>query len=196
MAAVMTQGWYFGGGAGYDRMDNLKEDSVFPGNATLPTKSSALLTATAGYRFADRIRLEGELGWDQHDIGNTVLSGETFNGHVSTFSFLVNAAYDFPLTSKVDFTIGAGAGIGNADMKLSGNYGDGSSGSKQGFMYQALAGFDYWVCPNASLNLDWRYRSLSENENYTFDGTLPYHVKALHEQAFVVSVRWYPFAAH
>jgi opacity protein-like surface antigen len=194
--AWMTQGWYVGAGAGWSRMANIQEDSAFPGNASIPTQSSALVTGSIGYRFADRLRLEGEIGWDQHNIKDTVLAGENFSGHLTTWSFLLNAAYDFPLSSNWDYTLGAGAGIGNGDVKVSGNFGDSSSGSNQGFMWQAFTGFGYWVCPTASLNLDYRYRSLSENESYTFDGVFPYRIKALHEQALMLSVRYYPFAAH
>jgi hypothetical protein len=190
----MTQGWYVGVGAGFDRLGNIEEDSAIPGNATVGTDNGALLTGEFGYRFPDRIRLEGEFGWSQHDLKDVVFGSEEFGGHVSTVSFLANVAYDFPLSSKWDFTLGAGAGVGDFDVKANGTFGDSTSGSNQGFMFQGFGGFDYWIRRDISVNLDWRYRSLSENENYSFDdGAFPYKIKAIHDQALMLSVRYYPW---
>jgi opacity protein-like surface antigen len=193
-APMMTQGWYVGVGAGFDRLGNIEEVSAFPGNATVGTDDAALITGEFGYRFADRLRLEGEFGWDQHDLKSTTFNAEAFSGHVSTFSFLANVAYDFPLSSQWDFTLGAGAGVGDFDVKAAGCC-DSTSGSNQGFMYQGFAGFDYWIRQDISVNLDWRYRDLTENENYTFDnGAFPYKIKATHDQALMLSIRYYPWA--
>ena len=192
MGEWMTQGGSVGAGAGFDRLGNVEEVSAFPGNATVGTDNAALITGEIGYRFPDRLRLEGEFGWDQHDLKDTSFSGEDFSGHVSTFSFLANVAYDFPLSSKWDFTLGAGAGVGDFDVKASGAGGNSTSGSNQGFMYQGFAGFDYWIRRDISVNLDWRYRDLTENENYTFDnGAFPYRIKAIHDQALMLSLRYY-----
>ena len=138
MGEWMTQGWYVGAGAGFDRLGNVEEVSAFPGNATVGTDNAALITGEIGYRFPDRLRLEGEFGWDQHDLKDTSFSGEDFSGHVSTFSFLANVAYDFPLSSKWDFTLGAGAGVGNFDVKVSGNFGDSTSGKQPGLHVSGL----------------------------------------------------------
>jgi opacity protein-like surface antigen len=194
MAQAMVQGWYVSGGAGIDWQDNVKEDSTFVGDATFPSGNAAIVAGAFGYRFPDRIRVEGEFAWDRHDLGDAVISAETFNGHVSTWSLMANVAYDFKLGPRWDYTVGAGAGIGNADVSLSGNFGDGSSGSNQGFMWQGFTGIDYWVCDNMTLNVDWRYRELAANDAYDFDSVIPYHLKALHDTALLFSVRWYPWA--
>jgi opacity protein-like surface antigen len=198
VAEVMTQGWYAGVGAGYDRLGNVEEDSVIvpPGNNTFGTNSSALVTGTWGYRFPDRLRFEAEVGWDQHGLNNAVISSEPFTGHLTTWSFLLNGAYDFKLSSKWDYTVGAGAGVGEESVSATGSGGDSTSGTHQGFMWQAFTGVDYWVCNNVSLNADWRYRSLSVNKAYSFDnGVFPYHLKSTNEQALMLSVRWYPWAS-
>ena len=138
----------------------VEEDSAFPGNATIHTESSGAVDGR------DRLPLPGPPSASKvnsagisTELKDTSFSGEDFSGHLTTWSFMANAAYDFPLSSKWDFTLGAGAGIGNADVKVTGNGGDSSSGSNQGFMYQGFAGFDYWLCRDISVNLDWRYRS-------------------------------------
>ncbi len=199
VAETMTQGWYFGAAAGYDRMGNAEEVSA-SGNRKFNTDSTALIDATFGYRFANRLRVEEEIGWDEHNLNNAVLLGpEVFSGHISTLSILLNVAYDFPLSKNWDFTVGAGAGIGDASMKATGNLApkpDFTSGTHQGYMWQAFTGFDYWVSRDVSVNLDWRYRELAENKNYTFDNFLPYKLKGLHEQALMLSVRWYPSWFH
>jgi len=61
-------------------------------------------------------------------------------------------------------------------------------------MWQAFTGFDYWLRRDISLNLDWRYRSLAETENFTLGGGT-FNVKQTNEQALMLSVRWYPWAA-
>jgi opacity protein-like surface antigen len=181
MAEMMTQGWYAGLGAGFDHLDNLKIDSPL-GTGTVKTNDSALVTGSWGYRFPDRFRVEGEIGWDQHGFGSGV------GGHASLWSFLLNGAYDFKLGPRWDYTVGAGAGIGELGINTSG-----VSESNQGFMWQAFTGFDYWVCHNMSVNLDARYREVSVNDHYDAFG-IPFQVKAAHERALMLSVRWYPWA--
>jgi opacity protein-like surface antigen len=179
MAEMMTQGWYVGLGAGYDRADAV--EAYVPGFGVLGTAhtdAAALITGSFGYRFPDRIRVEGEFGWDSHNVSG--------GGSARNISLLANAAYDFKLGPKWDYTIGAGAGVGELNAKVGG-----FSDTHQGFMWQAFTGFDYWIRRDVSVNLDWRYRSLSENAGF-FGADV--HFKNLHEQALMLSVRWYPWS--
>jgi opacity protein-like surface antigen len=202
-AEQMTMGWYAGLGAGWIHQDNIS--ATFPGaGPPFPFHTSngaALVTGTFGYRFHDRLRIEGEIGWDRHDFSATEPSEDGFGGHNTIWSMMANAAYDFPLSNRFDFTVGAGAGIGEADFEAA-TSGPGSSmsSSNQGFMWQAFTGFDYWVCNNVSLNVDLRYRNLAENQtyqlNYTGGGSASVQVKGLNEKAIMFSARWYPWAAN
>ena len=129
------------------------------------TDDTVLLIGSFGYRFANRLRLEGEFGYDTHDL-NSPVRGRACRASVRR---LINVDYDAQLSDKWDFTFGAGAGIGRADVLARDTtvpavfYAD---GTRQGFMWQGMAGFNYSVSDNLDLSLDWRYRSLSVNKDY------------------------------
>jgi outer membrane protein OmpA-like peptidoglycan-associated protein len=185
----MTQGFYVGLGVGYDRADNIEFAQQGSPNFQEPTSNSALPEITFGYRFPNRIRLEEEVSWTQHDIGNGV-------GHERLLSVLYNGAYDFKLSSKWDFTIGAGAGYGVADVRALGLAAHGGNDSHKGWMWQAFSGFDYWIRRDMSLNLDYRYRDLSEaHEYFGYPPATQEHIKDLNERVLMLSIRWYPFSA-
>src|ERR1700691_2738899 len=105
------------------------------------------------------------MGWDDPGIARNSFGA---TGHRSVLSFLLNLAYDVPLSPKWDFSFGAGAGVGRADVDAT----EGSaslSDTEQGYMWQGFAGFAYSIRPNVDITLDWRYRSLSLNKRFGND---------------------------
>ncbi|MBU6472791.1 MAG: outer membrane beta-barrel protein, partial [Alphaproteobacteria bacterium] len=141
-AASNATGWYIGLGLGWDRLGNVK-GSLVPtgtgytgGTAKLGTDDGVLVTGAFGYRFANRVRLEAEFGYTPHSIKET-----GYSGHVDITSAMLNAAYDFPLTDKWDFTLGGGVGVGSADAEAKGPVYTYLTGTHNGLMYQLMAGF-------------------------------------------------------
>ncbi|MGC8534534.1 MAG: outer membrane protein, partial [Rhizomicrobium sp.] len=197
--ASAGQGWYLGLGAGLDHMGNFKTSfsGISPTTAGLQGKAhtddSALLTLTAGYKFENDIRLETEIGYAPHNINGTLLGSQT-NGHVNILSTMFNAAYDIPLSKKWAFSLGAGAGIGQVDIKEQ-NVTAGlidMNGTRTGWMWQAMAGFTYTVNPNVDVYLDWRYRNVGVHGAYASSYS-SYYVRPgdLNEQAVMVGVRYF-----
>src|SRR5215469_15855340 len=84
-------GWYFDLGAGWDRMNNLEGSGTGSPPATVGDNDSALIIGGVGYKFANRLRVEFEAGWDDHNV-----SQPGFGGDVQIRSALFNVAYDFP----------------------------------------------------------------------------------------------------
>ena len=107
-AASDATGWYGDITGGWDHLGNLTI-----AGSKVATQDSALVTGAIGYRFADRIRFEGEFGWDQHDAQTSS------NGHLRLLTGMLNAAYDWQLAPKWDFTLGAGAGFGSGEIQTS-----------------------------------------------------------------------------
>ncbi len=120
--ASAGQGWYLGLGAGLDHMGNFKTSftGISPTTTSMQgkvrTDNSALLALSAGYKFKNNIRLEAELGYAPHNISGNLLGNQT-DGHLNILSTMFNAAYDIPLAKKWAFSIGAGAGIWQGDIK-------------------------------------------------------------------------------
>jgi len=193
----MATGWYVDLGAGWDKADNAEYSQQGFQPFTVPTSDSALIVGSIGYRLANRLRFEGEVGYDSRSLQATNFGagGSITGGSDKIWSFMANAAYDFPLGPKWDFTVGAGAGFGELDAKVS-NASTSFSDSHRGYMWQGFAGFDYWVRRDVSLNLDWRYRELAENKAFFgFPVGDQVHLKNLKDNALVLSARWYPWAA-
>ena len=211
-AASDAQGWYLDIGAGWDHMGNLEapQSPFLQVGPTKPTPlvkyntgNSALVTGSIGFRFPARIRTEVEIGWTNHDVDSTVY---TKGDEAQIVSLLYNVAYDLPITDRWDFTLGAGLGIGDGaiNIPLVNDEGHLASGVNQGFMWQAMAGFNYSLTDNIDLTFDWRYRSLSVNRYYTSDvslipnnplGRFGEQIRDLNEQAFMFGIRYYLWSA-
>jgi opacity protein-like surface antigen len=126
-----AHGWYLGLGAGWDHMGNF--EAVFDdGTDKINTSDSALFVGSIGYRFMDRIRLEGEFGYDRHSLR------DGFDGHVGIKSAMLNAAYDLKLSQKWDLTFGAGVGWGSGGGEI-----EDLSQTHDGYIWQAMVGFAY-----------------------------------------------------
>jgi outer membrane protein OmpA-like peptidoglycan-associated protein len=179
-------------------MGNVRTDyPAFATTGLVPTDNTALVVGGIGYKFHDGLSLAFEAGYDDHNlknIGTFTPGGATpETGHVQIRSALVNVAYDFPLSDRWDFTIGAGAGVGNAFVNQVAPPGNTDINANHlGYMYQGFAGFGYALTRNVDLTLDWRYRSLSENKEF---GPFAAHVGKLSDEAVMIGVKWYPFAA-
>ncbi len=202
-AASDATGWYLGLGAGWDHLGQAKE-LFTPGSHVIKqdTDDSALVVGSVGYRFADRVRLEVEIGWDRHDatgdtFGSGVPAGTTNGGRLTAYSAMFNAAYDVPLTKRWAWEVGAGFGVGRADADLSATTPGPFTvttvtGKHAGYEWQFMTGPTFSINDNLDLSLEYRYRSLSVTKAYGtgFVAFSP-QLKNLNEQALMVGVRWY-----
>jgi outer membrane protein OmpA-like peptidoglycan-associated protein len=193
-SASDATGWYGDLSGGWDSMGDFKVTDVTLGeSANIGTKDTALVTGAFGYRFQDRLRLEGEIGWDTHGVESSNYTGIT-GGHAQVTSFLANAAYDVPLSQRWDFSFGGGVGAGQVNWELTDPSGSISS-TQTGFMWQGFAGVAYSLSHNVDLTLDFRYRQVKVSKEYVVcvdcEGSTTLKVTGLNEEAVMVGIRWY-----
>lgn len=179
-------GWYVDLSGGYDHMGQYTaQNKTLDTEQKIATDNAGLITGAWGYKFHDHLRLEGEIGYDDHSTGSE---------HAQVTSFLLNLAYDLPLSEKWTFSFGGGAGTSLVDLKA---YATGYTmdGSRAGYTYQGFAGFAYSLRRNVDLTIDWRYRNLGVNKDYPTSPAYLADARDVNEQAWMVGIRWYPWAA-
>jgi OmpA-OmpF porin, OOP family len=105
---------------------------------------------------------------------------------------MANLIYDIPLGDRFDLSIGGGAGGGRDDLLVHSGATDFAKGDHIGFMWQGIAGISYSLTRNLDLTLDYRYRSLMQNTDYSTSlvGTTVRGEKP-NDQAVMLGLRWY-----
>src|ERR1700690_1483461 len=120
-ALAENPGWDLGLGIGYDQLESVRGtyESSPPLSGELSYSGNAIYTGSAGYKWDSGMRVELEVGYDDHDasklrafgfagsIGHPFLTGGT-----STTSALVNFVYDWDLGNAWSLSFGGGVGAG------------------------------------------------------------------------------------
>lgn len=122
-----------------------------------------------GMKLPSRVRVEGELFWQENDIDSgrlgpvqlSALGG--LNGDVGVWGGMLNAYYDFLDGPLVPF-VGLGVGYAQVDAKV--NLGDISviDDDDTVLTYQGILGVSYEFTPNVQGVLAYRYLSLDDPE--------------------------------
>jgi outer membrane protein OmpA-like peptidoglycan-associated protein len=194
--AMAGEGWYLGLGAGWDSVYNTRITGAGL-NGKLHSDDTALVEASAGYKFGD-IRLEAETAWDRHDAKTFTEGGVTDpldHGHLEMRSAMLNAIYDIPVSNRFKISVGGGAGVGNDRVKffdptLATTF---SNSGRTRFMWQGIGGVAYSLRPNLDLFVDYRYRSIpGGSDNAVLAPTIRTH--DVNDQAVIAGFRWYPGA--
>jgi opacity protein-like surface antigen len=171
-------------------------------NTTIERNLGGAFIAAVGYGFESGLRVEGEVGYrlnglDRFSVDSVDFSvnppgisgslpiglGAQMNGHTNVLSFMANVAYDFHNDSGFTPYIGAGAGVAllftDASLTVP-IIGDVSliDDTAVAFAYQAMAGVDYAIDSNWSVNLEYRFfgtLSPDYNDSFTSDdiGNVP-----------------------
>lgn len=143
------------------------------GGGTLSSETGFSVGGFLGYKFPIGLRLEGEVSYRQHGLGNfdgtiTIGGAPVFvpgnaNGHISGLGFLVNAWWDLPLGPFLPY-IGGGAGL----LRLSADVRDGSDtfqlidDSVLAFAWQIGGGLAYEIQEGLLLSLDYRWLNAAD----------------------------------
>jgi outer membrane protein OmpA-like peptidoglycan-associated protein len=138
---------------------------------------------TAGYAFDNNWRIEAELGYRTNDFGvDPFFNGKlpsivrtdalidpysTIGGDLTEYTAMINVIYDVPLTDKLTFSVGVGAGVDFANVEVAG-----FDDTDTNFAYQAIAGVSYEITKRLDLTLTYRYLHVDEPE---FSGTVDYY---------------------
>ena len=193
--ALAADGWYLGLGAGWDHLNDPKlVGSAVDGK--LNTDDTAIVSATAGYKFQAPFRIEFETAYDRHDTSGFETAAGTLpsSGHAEVRSFMLNGLYDVHIFPRLRASIGGGAGIGSDRIKFTDPYAAGrlTSDSDPHFMWQAIGGLTYEATRNLDLYVDYHYRDL-RNDNSDGDVFGPLHNRSLTEHVVMAGFRWYPW---
>ncbi len=207
-AMAAHRGWYVGieGGANWISNDSFKltgnvgaletgEGSTTQlGKANFDTGWAVL--ATIGYAFDNNWRIEAEGGYRHNKLNAVVIdpgdfgegAGESianYHGNLNEFSLMANVLYDFHLTDKLSFSIGAGAGVDNSQLTI-GPLKD----TEWNFAYQGIAGLNYAVTQRLDLFVDFRYLVVP-NPDYTASfGPIGIHAQDYDKETVTVGLRW------
>jgi OmpA-OmpF porin, OOP family len=113
---------------------------------------------SAGYGFANGIRLEGEAGYRRNGVNefNFSMGSVPLDGHESMWDFMANTYYDIPTGSRWTPYVGGGIGLGILQIAAS-SAGGSADASGDVFAYQAIAGIGYQLTDRINLGVEYRY---------------------------------------
>ena len=138
-------------------------------STTGATTTSALFAAefdtgwavmgSVGYAFSNGLRAELEAGYRTNDIDRLTQVLPTTGavppaGELGEFTVMANLLYDLRLTDRVTVSIGAGAGVDRAKLKIAAI---GFEDDDWVFAYQGIAGLNYAIGDRTQLFLNYRY---------------------------------------
>ncbi|MDR6952121.1 opacity protein-like surface antigen [Ancylobacter sp. 3268] len=136
--------------------------------AGAPLDDAGLIGIGIGGRFSDWLRLD--LTADYRTQADYAIDGVT--GDYSVATLLANAYVDLGTWYRITPYVGAGIGLGYADLDAPG------FGSGLGLAWAAMGGVAVELAPNWQLDLGYRYLSL---ENVDLGGGLPDLDQPAHE---------------
>ena len=163
-SAQASTGWYVGLSGGANWLEDNTLDFVPPAGAAIPTFNTDsdtgwVVTGQIGYKWASNWRVEFELGYRENDgnlatfPGGVAIPASTFD--VTEFTQMVNVLYDFPITDKFTFSLGAGIGGDLVDLTTTG-FG-GVNDDDYVLAGQLIAQASYAVSNRLDLYVDYHY---------------------------------------
>lgn len=198
--AAPPTGWYLGIEGGGSR--NSDQDAIWTQGPFAPvavevhSDTGWAALATAGYRFHNNWRIEGEAGYRHNDITRIAPLTNDAGGKTNAVTLMGNLFYDMPVTDRFSLSLGAGAGA------IRSRFYDGLFVKDEAtkFAYQGLAEAALAVSPRMDLTLSYRY--LRSNGS-RFDGEGPlypetYRTDSLTNQTLTLGLRYdlYPDERH
>jgi opacity protein-like surface antigen len=163
-SSASAAGWYVGLGGGYSSMtdtDITASMGSLKGSASTEFNGNGRYLVTGGYAF-DKFRVEGEYNYAENrlKLSNAAAVGVDSLKIVQN-SFLVNALYDYPITSKWNLTAGAGIGYASSNLNLKAS-GVKVTSDADSFAWQLIAGVADKITDHVTLQLDYRYSALND----------------------------------
>lgn len=175
--ASTINGWYVsleGGGNWVEDWDHTFFTTNGAGLITDTNLASAsfdtgwAVLASVGYGFGGGWRAEFEAGYRDNDGDGYTFNGApvlatVLDGQLREASFMLNVLYDIPLTERMTFSLGAGAGgdFAMADVTINSLPFEDDHWS---FAYQGIAGLSYDIGSQTSLFVNYRYFRATDME--------------------------------
>lgn len=168
LPAAAEIGPYLGVEAGWSaNLDQALDARVSQAGSTLATGSTRVVFhnafvggATAGYALPGHLRPELEVNYRRHAFHGG-------RGAVGAIAVMGNVWYDFEERGSYFYF---GGGLGDLHLKLSGNFtGVGSDSDTDDVLgYQFGGGAGFFVTPQLSVGLDYRYTVGAQKADYAF----------------------------
>lgn len=141
-----------------------------PTTNTLHTNTGWTLNGAFGTKWTNNIRTELEVAYRK--VGLDRINATAAGGSQKTLSLMGNALYDIDTGSKVNFSVGAGVGIGRAkwdDVRATGipSFND----TDTNLQWQAIGEVSMPVGERMALFADYRYITLYDNNFISTTGT-------------------------
>lgn len=116
------------------------------------------ISGTAGYKWANGFRLEGEFNYFKSDLDKvtSTAGSRKVDGSVDMKALMVNALWEFENSSPWYSFLGLGAGYGWSKGELEGG-GDKVSSTTSIPLIQPILGVGYKITDNVSMGLDYKF---------------------------------------
>lgn len=154
---------------------NLKPRTVIKKQIKVKYRPGYLVAGSLGYKW-NSFRIEGEYAYRHNQFKHFKFADFLLltEGHYRASSALVNGYFDFKIPNcfNIQPYLGVGVGYAKSKVKLKRHQHGRFFGNKNGFAWQALAGF---TCPfksNFDISFEYRYfKTKSKNDDNHSIGT-------------------------
>jgi OOP family OmpA-OmpF porin len=169
--------WYAGLSAGGNWLQNETVITAFSGTISTDFDTGWDLSAQVGYRFENGFRTEIAFDYRKNDVDSIDYGGAVTDasGDVSQTSLMANVLYDIHLTDDFSLSLGAGAGLAEANIDIQGlsqtlvkDKGDG-----WGFAWQLIGGVNWSLSPNTEFFAEYHYMRNDRHDVTTFPSGFP-----------------------
>ena len=182
--AQPIQGFYVGGGGGFDLPQNTAATPPAPGFGAGKLRwerdGGFALLGSAGYALGDGWRFEVEGDYDStglNALARTPLPSSA-SGRTETYGAMANAIFDLDIGNRYIFPyLGVGAGylwthLDGVSVTQAGGAAWHSSATQGGFAWQAMLGSAFPIpnLPGLSVTAEYRFRDITAGERFTGSG--------------------------
>jgi OOP family OmpA-OmpF porin len=175
--------WYISLGGGANFAD-LNQDS------SLDFDSGWAALATLGYKFDNRIRLEAEGGFrsDDGSARDIFVAAPPMGIESTALSLMGNMIVEVPLSERVDFNIGAGAGVAQVGIDVSAPVTPDGTDKDTLFAWQLIAQADFEISRRTELFVDYHYLQTANDLSLKPYSTPAYGSRSMQYEAHSLSL--------
>lgn len=170
-AAGLDEGWYVGGGLGWNHAEDADFSSAGVTNEA-EYNEGAVGNVALGYAWMNGLRAELEGSYRTNGVDSLTGAGAAGSGgDFRSWNAMGNLIYDFKNSSKWTPYIGAGVGASWQDAdSISTAFGGSIDKKDVQFAYQGIAGVDYWMNNRTAWGLRYNYFASNDGDFRTAAG--------------------------
>lgn len=172
-AAGLDEGWYLGGGVGWNHLEETDFSSAGVSN-DVDFNEGVVGNLSVGYAWMNGLRSELEASVRSNNVDSISGTGASGSeGDFRSYNAMWNVLYDFKNSSRWTPYIGAGIGASWQDAdNIATTFAPGTSIDETDvqFAYQGIAGVDYWMNNRTAWGLRYNYVASNDGEFKTSAG--------------------------